>query len=346
MSEVFIIATHGVAAKQLLATTEMLLGEQTGVHAVDFVPGENADTLAAKYREIMAQYPEDQKFLFLVDLWGGSPFNAANLAAGQNPNAIIVTGVNIPALLNAFSARDDEELPLEEIAAEAVKGARAGVRATHGGQEILKETASAAAPAPQAQATNSNANAAPAYNGPSKIGSKVIEPLENDKHFTIGLTRIDDRLIHGQVATVWTKVSNVSRILVINDDVAKDTVRSTMLKQSTPPGISAHVLDLAKATRVINNPEYAGERFMLLFTNPKDILTLVRDAKWPIHEVNVGGISYKEGKTNLTKAVNVAPEDVEAFKGLNGLGVKLEVRQVVNEQSVDLMKILADKGLA
>ncbi|RIY32236.1 mannose/fructose/sorbose PTS transporter subunit IIA [Psittacicella gerlachiana] len=345
MSEVFIIATHGVAAKQLLATTEMLLGEQTGVHAVDFVPGENADTLAAKYREIMAQYPEDQKFLFLVDLWGGSPFNAANLAAGQNPNAIIVTGVNIPALLNAFSARDDEELPLEEIAAEAVKGARSGVRATHQGQEILKEAPTAPVAVSQASSTVS-ANQAPAYNGPSKIGSQVIEPLENDKHFTIGLTRIDDRLIHGQVATVWTKVSEVSRILVINNDVAKDKVRSTMLKQSTPPGVTAHVLDLAKATRVMNNPEYAGERFMLLFTNPEDILTLVREAKWPIKEVNVGGISFKEGKTNLTKAVNVTPEDVAAFKELNSLGVKLEVRQVVNEKSVDLMKIFADKGLA
>ncbi|RIY32847.1 PTS mannose transporter subunit IIAB [Psittacicella melopsittaci] len=346
MSEVFIIATHGVAAKELLATTEMLLGKQTGVHAVDFVPGENADTLAEKYRAIMAQYPAEQKFLFLVDLWGGSPFNAANLAAGQNPNAIIVTGVNIPALLNAFSARDDEELPLEEIAEEAVKGARSGIRATAQGQELYKDTPAPVSLSKAPEATQStNANAAPEYTGPSKIGSQVIEPLEISNHFTIGLTRIDDRLIHGQVATVWTKVSDVSRIIVINNDVAKDKVRSSMLKQSTPPGISAHVLDLAKATRVINNPEYAGERFMLLFTNPADILTLVRDAKWPIHEVNVGGISYKEGKVNLTKAVNVAPEDVKAFKELNDLGVKLEVRQVVNEKSQDLMKIFADKGL-
>lgn len=342
MSVVFIIATHGVAAKQLLATTEMLLGEQEGVHAVDFVPGENADTLAEKYRAIMAQYPEDQEFLFLVDLWGGSPFNAANLAAGQSERAVILTGVNVPALLNAFSARDDEELPLLEIAEEAVKGARSGVRCTNKGEEIFKQTAAAAA---VAQAATTQASAAPAYTGPSKIGSQVIEPFENPTPFVIGLTRIDDRLIHGQVATVWTKVSNVSRILVINNDVAKDKVRATMLKQSTPPGISAHVLDLAKATRVINNPEYAGERFMLLFTNPKDILTLVRDAKWPIKEVNVGGISYKEGKVNLTKAVNVSQEDVASFKELHQLGVELEVRQVVNEKSVDLMKIFQEKGL-
>ncbi|MFC6276288.1 mannose/fructose/sorbose PTS transporter subunit IIA [Psittacicella hinzii] len=345
MSVVFIVATHGVAAKQLLATTEMLLGQQEGVHAVDFVPGENADTLAAKYREIMAQYPEEQEYLYLVDLWGGSPFNAANIAVGQNPKAVIVTGVNIPALLNAFSARDDEELPLAEIAEEAVKGARQGVRAITNGEEILKASATAPAPAAQAPAANAPTNAAPAYNGPSKIGSKVIEPLETDKHFTIGLTRIDDRLIHGQVATVWTKVSNVSRILVVNDDVAKDKVRATMLKQSAPPGLSAHVLDLAKATRVMNNPEYAGERFMLLFTNPTDILTLVRDAKWPIKEVNVGGISFKDGKINLTKAVNVGQEDIASFKELDKLGVKLEVRQVVNEKSVDLMKIFADKGI-
>lgn len=50
----------------------------------------------------------------------------------------------------------------------------------------------------------------------------------------IGLARIDDRLIHGQVATRWTKETNVSRIIVVSDEVAADTVRKTLLTQVAP----------------------------------------------------------------------------------------------------------------
>lgn len=196
MSVVFIVATHGVAAKELLNTCYMLMGEQEDVHAVDFVPGENAEVLADKYRAIMGQYSGDTKFVFLLDLWGGSPFNAFNLAAGQNENCAVVTGVNIPGLISAFEARD-EDLELLEIVEETVKGARQGVRSTH----LMDEKFHYTAPAVVAGAAAGAAPAA-AYDGPNKIGSQEIEVADNPTPFEIGLIRIDDRLIHGQVATV------------------------------------------------------------------------------------------------------------------------------------------------
>ena len=45
----------------------------------------------------------------------------------------------------------------------------------------------------------------------------------------IVLARIDDRLIHGQVVTVWSKVTNCQRIIVCDDDVANDKIRATLL---------------------------------------------------------------------------------------------------------------------
>lgn len=89
----------------------------------------------------------------------------------------------------------------------------------------------------------------------------------------IRLARIDDRLIHGQVATVWTKETQVERIIVISDDVAKDEVRKTLLTQVAPPGVKASVVDVQKGIRVYNNPKYATTPVMLLFTNPTDVLT-------------------------------------------------------------------------
>lgn len=35
------------------------------------------------------------------------------------------------------------------------------------------------------------------------------------------LARIDTRLLHGQVATSWTKTTNPNRIIVVSDNVTK-----------------------------------------------------------------------------------------------------------------------------
>ena len=58
----------------------------------------------------------------------------------------------------------------------------------------------------------------------------------------IRLARIDDRLIHGQVATAWSKSTGVERIIVVSDMVAKDDLRKFLLKEAAPPGIHANVI--------------------------------------------------------------------------------------------------------
>ena len=63
----------------------------------------------------------------------------------------------------------------------------------------------------------------------------------------ITLARIDDRLIHGQVTTVWSKVANAQRIIICNDDVFNDEVRRTLLRQAAPPGMKVNVVSLEKA---------------------------------------------------------------------------------------------------
>jgi len=155
----------------------------------------------------------------------------------------------------------------------------------------------------------------------------------------IGLARIDDRLIHGQVATVWTKESRVSRIIVVSDEVAKDTVRKTLLTQVAPPGVKASVVDVDKAIRVYNNPKYEKDRVMLLFTNPTDVLRVV-EGGIDIKSVNIGGMSYKEGKTMITNAVSVDEKDIEAFKKLHERGIELEIRKVASDNKVDIMPLL------
>lgn len=155
----------------------------------------------------------------------------------------------------------------------------------------------------------------------------------------IVLARIDDRLIHGQVATIWTKVTNCERIIVCDDEVAADSIRSTLLKQVAPPGIKSSVVDIDKAVRAYNNPKYETTKCLLLFTNPTSLLRMV-EAGVNITSVNIGGMSFKEGKRQLTQAVSVNDQDVEAFKALHAKGIELEIRKVDSDAKVNLMNVL------
>ncbi|AHG87183.1 PTS system mannose-specific EIIAB component [Bibersteinia trehalosi USDA-ARS-USMARC-190] len=321
MSIAIIIATHGVAAEQLLKTTEMLIGEQSDVAYIDFVAGENAETIMGKYQEkLSTELAHCDEVLFLVDMWGGSPFNAANRVIDGKTNMDIVAGVNIPMLVNTCMARDDVET-LAELVEVALESGLSGVRS------LNFQPAEKTEAAPQPVATET----APAQ--PLKEGNLVV-----------GLARIDDRLIHGQVATRWTKESRVSRIVVVSDEVAKDKVRTQMLKSVAPPGVTAHVVDVQKMIRVWNNPEYADERMMLLFTNPTDVLALL-EAGVDIKSVNIGGMAYREGKQMITSAVSVDDKDIAAFKAIDAMNIELDVRKVSNDSRQYMMDLLKAKNL-
>ena len=149
----------------------------------------------------------------------------------------------------------------------------------------------------------------------------------------IALARIDDRLIHGQVVTVWSKVTKCNRIIVCNDDIAKDELRKTILTQVAPPGVKAHVVSIDKAARVLKNPKYENDIAILLFTCPKDVLRLV-EAGTDIKSVNIGGMSFKSGKTQITGAISVNQEDIDAFKALYDKNIELEIRVVASDKNL------------
>ncbi len=292
------------------------MGEQENVGWIDFVPGENAETLIEKYQAQLARLDTSKGVLFLVDTWGGSPFNAASRIVVDKPGYDVIAGVNIPMLVETLMGRDDDP-SLEELIHIAVEAGREGVKA------LKTESAApaAAAPAPKAPAQ------------PQK-------PLAPGEHMKIGLARIDDRLIHGQVATRWTKETNVTRIIVVSDEVANDHVRKTLLTQVAPPGVTAHVVDIAKMIRVWNNPKYGSDRVMLLFTNPTDVERVVEQGV-DIKSVNIGGMAFRQGKTQVNNAVSVDEKDIVAFRKLNERGIELEVRKVSNDPKLKMMDLIA-----
>ncbi|MGO2082535.1 mannose/fructose/sorbose PTS transporter subunit IIB [Vagococcus sp.] len=160
------------------------------------------------------------------------------------------------------------------------------------------------------------------------------------------LVRIDDRLIHGQVATVWTKQSKVNRIIVVSDEVAKDELRKLLLTQAAPPEVKVNVIPVQKLIETFKDIRIFSSqaRVMLLFTNPSDVRR-VTEQGIPITEINVGGMSFQTGKKMITNAVAVDTKDIEAFKYLHNQGIPIEIRKVVADQSIDLMQLLKKEKL-
>ena len=105
-----IIGTHGTFSEEILKSAEMIFGAQENVGSVSFKPGEGVENLVEKYNELISKLDSTDGVLFMVDLFGGSPFNAASLIAMKNDNMEIVAGVNLPMILETLGSREFSSL--------------------------------------------------------------------------------------------------------------------------------------------------------------------------------------------------------------------------------------------
>jgi len=152
--------------------------------------------------------------------------------------------------------------------------------------------------------------------------------------------RIDERLIHGQVAAFWTNVLKATRIMVIDDQAAKDEVQKMALKMACPGGIKLSILPTERAVENLKANKYDGDRIFVVLKGPETCMRMW-DLGWRFEEVNVGNMSSGLGTKQVKRSVNVNEEDVANFKKLNGLGVKFCAQMVPNEDKIDFMPLIS-----
>ena len=314
-----IVACHGRFADELVKSATMVYGEAESVHAVTFMPGEGPDDLLRKYEEIVAAEGSPEAVLLLVDLFGGSPYNAAVRLASAHEGMDVLSGVNLPMLLELLDSRD-ENSTVPQLVESAYNASREGTKA------FRTPLAAAAAPA------------APAAAAPA-VDRRAGRPTSG--HMEIPLLRIDNRLIHGQVASSWAKIVKCDAIFAISDDVAKDELRAKLLLQVAPAHLQAYVISVDKAIKVWHNPMYADRKVLWLVTKPGDIVRLIEGGV-DIKKVNVGGMTHREGCKLISQAVAIDADDLAAFKKLNEMGVKMTLQQLPTNAEEDVMPKLAN----
>ena len=317
-----IIASHGEFAAGIKQSGSMIFGEQEKVESVVFMPSEGPDDLQRKLQEAIAKV-DSEEILFLVDLWGGSPFNQANKLFEEAPeHRAIVAGLNLPMLIEAYASRFSMNTA-HEIAQAIAPTAIEGVKVRPKELQKKEEVAETQTVAPK--------------------GAIPEGTVLGDGKIKFVLARIDTRLLHGQVATNWTKATNPNRIIVVSDSVSKDDLRKKLIEQAAPPGVRAHVIPLDKLVQVYNDPRFGDTKALLLFENPQDALAVIEKGV-EIPELNIGSMAHSVGKVQINNVLSVDQADVDTYKKLRDLGVKFDVRKVSGDSPSDLFKLIAAKA--
>lgn len=313
-----VLASHGELAAGVRQTSSMVFGDQENVAVVSLEPSMGPDDFRVNLEKAVATLEDQEQVLFLVDLWGGTPFNQTIAFAKGHDTWAIVTGLSLPMVIEAFSARFDPSKTAHEIAAHIVGEARKGVR-------VLPEELE---PAPEVKA-------APA----AKAGAIAPGTVLGDGKIDIAAVRIDTRLLHGQVATAWTKQIAPNRIIVVSDGVAHDELRKTMIEQAAPPGVPANVVPISKMVEVAKDPRFGATKAFLLFETPQDLLRCIEGGV-DIKKVNIGSMAHSVGKVVVTNAIAMGEDDVKTLEELKAKGVEFEARKVPSDSSEDIDAML------
>lgn len=370
-----LIATHGKMASGVKYTAELLLGQMADITTIDAYvnPEDNPEA----EMEAFFQKAAGEQVVVLTDLQGGS-VNQKLLKYSKDPNVILITGFNLAILIQVMMAPEPitaedvgrfiedsrQELKLVSLAAmkqadgaEGVDGKSADGKSADGKNAGAKKAdtkaadtiaADAKAADTKAAARNTEASAPTAAKTATAVASSAA-PSAAAPTSKIAALRVDDRLIHGQVAMTWTKQLKVKGILVANDDAAADSTQKMALKMAAPAGIKVLVKPVEEAIRVLNHPKAETMRILVLTRTIQDAL-LVRSRTREIEFLNIGNVGRFDGidaseKTVVTPTIMLTTDEIANLKQLVELDQNTCMQQVPNGERKTAAEILSSMGL-
>jgi D-glucosaminate PTS system EIIB component len=160
-----------------------------------------------------------------------------------------------------------------------------------------------------------------------------------DELRNIVLTRIDDRLIHGQVVTAWVKQTKSNRIVIVDDSLAKDSFMQEVLSMAAPSGVVVEVLDCISAAELLKGESGKEERVTVLAKTPQIIETLI-NLDVNIKTVIVGGMGSKAGRKKFHKNISASDDEIVCFRKMINQGVNVLIQIVPDERAIDVSKLI------
>lgn len=149
----------------------------------------------------------------------------------------------------------------------------------------------------------------------------------------IKLLRVDDRLIHGQVAMTWTSYLQVNMIVVADDTSAKDQFASMALNLAKPPGVTLEIKTVEDAVALLSQPR--AEKIFVVCATTDAALTLSKGIP-DVHDIVLGGIRKAGDKIYIERQVFLDAQDIQNCEEMVNLGKNLRIQVVPSEKHLNL----------
>lgn len=153
------------------------------------------------------------------------------------------------------------------------------------------------------------------------------------------LTRIDDRLIHGQVMTSWIRQKNAVQVVVADDEVAHDDFMINVLEMAVPDEIAIGIFDREDTVEFMKQ---GLEAPTILLVKGPEILNYLADHGIDLEEVDVGGMGAKEGRSVLYKNISTNPEENQYFLELLKKGIKVFVQVMPQDKQISIAEYIKE----
>ncbi|WP_110954655.1 PTS system mannose/fructose/N-acetylgalactosamine-transporter subunit IIB [Anaerosinus massiliensis] len=154
----------------------------------------------------------------------------------------------------------------------------------------------------------------------------------------IVFTRVDDRLIHGQVMTGWIQYTGASKVVVIDDKVAKDMFMASIMQASMPAKIKLKILGIDDAASYLQK-DADDEKLFLLVKTPIVLAELIKKGV-DIKQIGVGGMGAKADRTKLYRNIAASEEERAVLKELLQQGIDAFIQVIPDSDRVDLKSVL------
>ncbi|MGL5350294.1 MAG: PTS system mannose/fructose/N-acetylgalactosamine-transporter subunit IIB [Cetobacterium sp.] len=151
----------------------------------------------------------------------------------------------------------------------------------------------------------------------------------------ISFVRIDDRVIHGQIVTKWSKFKKCNGILVIGDDIATDEFRCKVLKAAAPSNVKVGIYTVEEGIEKIEKARNAQNSYFVISNSPLTFQKLVEAGANFGEELNVGPMSARENAKTMGRNLAITPEEKEAFEKIQSQGIKISFQLTPDDSSQD-----------
>ncbi|MGX8852582.1 PTS system mannose/fructose/N-acetylgalactosamine-transporter subunit IIB [Amedibacillus sp. YH-ame10] len=156
----------------------------------------------------------------------------------------------------------------------------------------------------------------------------------------IELTRVDFRLIHGQVITRWLTQCQINEIVTIDTALSNDMFMQEVFKMAAPKGVKITIVAVEQAVKLQQEGAFDKNRVMVLFKGVHELNNAV-EAGLKLDKVQIGGLGGGPGRKAVNNAITLDRVDADVLLGLEAKGIEIYFQTTPDYPSETLQKAVA-----